>query len=569
MFYLRLAFSKKNLQCVSCVKCMSQATAEAVETSVDDTNRGLNMRPGQVGAEGSPAIDITTMPVLNNPLEDGVYCCLASLPGSSHSLLLNCIKAVLQRCGDAGMTLATACSGTDIVIKVFESAGRVLSHLHGIENFRADHVMSVEIEEKKRAFIRSQFAADFPSMLLLKDVEALKGHRAYCHIAERKRLIPYSHIFTAGFSCTSVSTLNNARAANASSIQLQTSCATADSFYNILEHIRSMSPMVVVLENVKELLNITAGLPQSDGDFVLAQLHSLGYWAAWFVLDAEKYGSIARRRRVYFLAAHLQQGMEQLHDQVTMLATNLIASMETGPGQVHQFVSLTSGSQHDRSADQAEEDEPPAKVAKRSANVSFGMEHLEIYADAGMSWPPDISQLKELETSGFTQRQLEVVYYLHTKWPASKTTPPRFVDVNSSLSRLVTNKSESYCPWSEEAPTLTSQSTLAIRYIATDNKQLVIRAVTGLELLNIIGWSSDMWAKSTPAAITSDNNLLTSLSGNAFSAFAVVPAIITALAAAGAKPSFFRAPCLDDAESVRASAADAHSDGTLSVSLSS
>ena len=66
----------------------------------------------------------------------------------------------------------------------------------------------------------------------------------------------------------------------------------------------------------------------------------------------------------------------------------------------------------------------------------------------------------------------------------------------------------------------------------TPNDSIFIRALSGEELMLLIGWNTQMWSKSAPASKFSEN-LLTSLAGNAYSAYCIGPILITALALAG------------------------------------
>ena len=61
---------------------------------------------------------------------------------------------------------------------------------------------------------------------------------------------------------------------------------------------------------------------------------------------------------------------------------------------------------------------------------------------------------------------------------------------------------------------------------------IFIRALSGEELMLLIGWNKQMWSESMPGSLYSEN-LLTSLVGNAYSAYCIGPVLITALALAG------------------------------------
>ena len=107
--------------------------------------------------------------------------------------------------------------------------------------------------------------------------------------------------------------------------------------------------------------------------------------------------------------------------------------------------------------------------------------------------------------SGLTDRQCEMAVYLNVKYPMvqqESTGPqlplPQFVDVNPSLPRLVASKPETFSPGSTELPTLTSGSTIIMRYIPTGRTAPTIRALIGKELFAITGWTDDMWKDGDP-----------------------------------------------------------------------
>ena len=113
-------------------------------------------------------------------------------------------------------------------------------------------------------------------------------------------------------------------------------------------------------------------------------------------------------------------------------------------------------------------------------------------------------------------------------------------------------------PWSFLVPTITGHSSILMRWQpeAIDEQPPLLRLLTGQELMRVMGWSQSMWAADTEQEMLKDTELLTSLSGNAFSGFACGPVLILGLALAGCTPSMFPAP--------RSSAAGAEDDGASS-----
>ena len=89
---------------------------------------------------------------LPNALASAIDLHLSTLPAGLQIQLLTCLASGLKRCEDAGFTMGTACSGSDIIVKVMGMLHVVLSQQHG---FKVDvsHIMSVEIDKHRRMFL--------------------------------------------------------------------------------------------------------------------------------------------------------------------------------------------------------------------------------------------------------------------------------------------------------------------------------------------------------------------------------------------------------------------------------
>ena len=139
-----------------------------------------------------------------------------------------------------------------------------------------------------------------------------------------------------------------------------------------------------------------------------------------------------------------------------------------------------------------------------------------------------------------TARQEEVAIYLKLAFPASEpTVEPEFCDINMSLMRMIHEECDPRNPWGTAIPTLISHSSILMRWVPPGATGHSYRMLHGLELMHIIGWNDKWWSQGTVLEAL-DPALLTSLAGNAFSAYAVGPALIAALAVLGAvnKPDF-------------------------------
>ena len=109
-----------------------------------------------------------------------------------------------------------------------------------------------------------------------------------------------------------------------------------------MRYIRDRKPRMVILENVADLLEKADESINSDADYVVQELkETAGYtFANWTIMDADKTGSLARRRRLYFQAVDCQEGVT--HEQALAFSESFLHCMETISGNPHSFLDLTA-----------------------------------------------------------------------------------------------------------------------------------------------------------------------------------------------------------------------------------
>ena len=172
-------------------------------------------------------------------------------------------------------------------------------------------------------------------------------------------------------------------------------------------------------------------------------------------------------------------------------------------------------------------------------NPGYKDEHLKAFREANLTWPPANDATAIIDPWGLSQRQLEVVHYLHACYKPSWHNPDNeimpkhkfeFCDVNPTLTRIT----GSLAPWKPHVQTLTGHAKPVVRWQVCDT--IHIKALRGYEMMSLIGWPFCMYkgfAYGKPGSLP-DSDLLANLSGNAYSAFAFGPVAICALAAGGA-----------------------------------
>ena len=450
------------------------------------------------------------------------------MPVPIYMLLLTYLTSFAATVKDA--TVATACSGTDIGVKVLARIGEFWRRQHGL-HIAFEHILACDKDAAVQYFLREQLPA---LKMLVGDVMQLGQMRAQCLMTLKQVVVQGSTLFAAGFSCKSRSPQSVNRADNKHCLREAKACETTITFDQIFAYIKSFHPLIVILENVKELLEKTAeGL--CDAEWIIEQFKTAGYgFAAYYIIEARDHGSLPRRRRLYFIAVDIGAKLLPHITQITSFATSLIAGMQTGPGQPEDYIDMwitPSASDERRSK--------LAKVDKGDCNLKCSDEHFEIFAHNSLVWPPEFSTFFCCIFDRFTDRQLEVLYLLHRVFPMS-TDPGcsiEFVDVNNSLPRLLGWPATHRNPWSQACPTLTCNTVIAMRYDCKG--ETVIRAATGKELMGMIGWTADFWHDGTDPKLLTDDSLLTKMAGNAFSGFAFGVAATVGMALAGMKEDHF------------------------------
>lgn len=468
--------------------------------------------------------------------------------------------------------VATACSGSDIAVICLEFFLWHLRNRFGI-SMSASHVFAAEKDPAKQGFLRSQFDPRF----LFSDVADLSRKCAMNLMTHTSTAVPRCFFVMAGFSCKSRSSLNVRAAANKDCMQRQDlDMETSATFESIFAYITKAFPPMLLLENVTALCEKGVDSAQSDAEWLMSRLRQSGYYVKIFRFDADNYGSPASRLRLYFIAwllfpgVPLEDGSPALK-AITEATAWLDSFMETfciDPLPSEEFIATEPGllAQFQDMAEQSAE--PSAKQAKK--DTCWQNDHCDEFRGHGLAWPPDLSKgslvIQELAHHGtrfergcLSDRAAELLFFIHTKFPfggSAVGSGIEFVDVNPSISRVLATEGRS--PWRQTAPTLTGQALLCVRYRCQSDGLVHVRPATGTESFQMIGWDHTFFSQGR--AMTT-HSLLSNMSGNAFSAFAVLPMLMVAFSGLGVVSSLQ----LSEAEAAKPASIqaglDAYSDG--------
>ena len=480
--------------------------------------------------QGARAAD-DSVPVVPEGIGTAAWLWLSRLPPEMHHKVVEMLRSAKRRLGKP--SFGSAFSGTELTLKLLRMLDDLLDQEHCLK-FDWQHSFCAEKNPAKRAFIRSQHDAP----VVFCDAADLAKMYAMNEVTGEDVVVPFCTAMAAGFSCKSRSRQNNNRAKFKHCISKDTDCETTATFKMLLAYVRVMLPLLLWVENVGDLMQADE-FDVSDYDYVLKAFTDLGYFTQGFAMEATTHGSIAKRSRLYIVAVLLVPGMERFHEQLSAFSSTFLKSSEIGAGNPGEFLNL--------SKDSCVTSERPQKTQR--VDFKYLEEHNEFFRAIDVKWPPSLVAYPHVCTTGMFERHVEVAIFLDCCYPRDPTIEgPEFIDANHSLGRIMgrsahdcTKEDFKKSVWTSQVPTITSMSSILMRWIPPDAKpDVMLRLLTGVELMSVIGWSQVMWAPNTSAEMLADNSTLTSLAGNAFSGYSIGPMLLLGIMLTGASPDMFQ-----------------------------
>jgi site-specific DNA-cytosine methylase len=348
---------------------------------------------------------------------------------------------------------------------------------------------------------------------VFRDMAELGKTRAVNMLTNKMELVPPVDLFLAGFVCVDRSKLNRNRANNINCVQ-DNSGKTGTSFHICASYIETNLPPAILLENVPDLQNKKPGHDDSDMDFILDWLRSRKYAASASVYDARDHGSIQARERLWFRAFLGDVDNEQkLNHCHAVCSACRIPPFSPTVFWGDNFGELSSAT------DWWVED----KGGSRTADPAFRDEHIAVFREAKLEYPPDFSKFDPALVKGIKpleQRGREAVAYAESVEPWPEQMIVQFFDANMSIQYLV-GASGDRDIWSDRCPTFASSSKIMARVELTDGERIWV-LLPGFLLMRLVGWPTDL-------PDCENNKLMTSFAGNAFSAFSIGPILIGTL----------------------------------------
>ena len=203
------------------------------------------------------------------------------------------------------------------------------------------------------------------------------------------------------------------------------------------------------------------------------------------------------------------------------------------------------------------------------------MDHHEIFTASNFDWPVDWSSgsnEEDVPPDGMYPRERESLLFLHRRFAFCLENEAEFVEINSSLPRLLQGcveqdseyKKFKRSPWRTTPGTLIGSGKVAVRYAAPAGSKpaVVVRLLEPIEYLRCIGWDESFCESqffnlrtlpsvdiTPPFTLASYSDLIGNMAGNAWSAYSYA-AVRTALIATSGRYSPTEPPVEVDDEEV-------------------
>ena len=419
----------------------------------------------------------------------------------------------ITRCWNSEIGVGTACSGTDVAIRVVNMLSLMWQARYNLR-LTFKHVFSAEIDPTAQAFI----LAHHKPALLFNDIQALHQGVAFDVMSGESRSVPQADIFIAGFECDSISGLNAASARNRHCVE-EAVGRTGETFKGAVAYVRRNRPIMCIWENVKTLAaretSRAASKPEatlSNLEAVIAVMNLEGYHVEHLLEQASNYGAPQSRERYYLLCfrvADSNSGFDS-KNYCAMWAAQMsktTRALRLGcPIPLQEFLDDPEPTPDEPNDDLA------AKKAKKGS--AFEVDHLEAFNQAGMVWPPNLDEYPEMKAAmtkaKLTQREQELAFYYERMEPLDAESEVEMVhDLNLSM------KFGSHAP-PGLSPCIACSSLLWMRRR--------LRPIKGTEALRIQGVGE------IDSTFVISNKKLMVFAGNAFNGFTFGAVFIAAMA---------------------------------------
>ena len=332
-------------------------------------------------------------------------------------------------------------------------------------------------------------------------------------------MVPEVDVFLCGTPCVNLSAINTSARKAKQHIQSIQNCVgkTGEGFATLVYHLERNKPKLLLWENVTAVTNAKVEQGVSDAHYILGVFEECGYKCQMVVVKAQEHCLGVNRSRIYVIG---------FRGDTTSICRvpRLLGSLKMAPmpfeyvlGDMRSLPFLPS--KHRSQEESAGKD-------------NFRDEHLQYFDHNDMAYPPVFSELREWICDDLAQvllsqtpRKAELTYFASRTEPFPDTLgTPQFFDSNMSLRYLVTDPDSSSSIFQNHVPCLTTHSEIVMRVKHTNGDESW-RVLHGADLLRLIGYG--------PPQKEYSMELLSRLSGNAFSGFSVAVVLLASVASLG------------------------------------
>lgn len=186
------------------------------------------------------------------------------------------------------LRVASMCSGTESPLLALEMVQDALKTL-GAPELHVDHLFSAEIVPYKQAYIER----NFHPKIIFRDITEItsaiheKIPTATTAYGSKVPIPGDVHILIAGTSCVDFSQLNRYRKA----MDQEDGGESSDTFYGVLSYVKAFRPVIVILENVKNV----------EYDTMIESYREIDYEVGGVLIDSKNYYLPQTRQRGYLV----------------------------------------------------------------------------------------------------------------------------------------------------------------------------------------------------------------------------------------------------------------------------
>ena len=332
------------------------------------------------------------------------------------------VRRTVTRMRRSPLRLATACSGTDGIIKwlfKFNCTLGVLGMLPADTCF-FDFAFACECNDDNVKFHKDQFGTSVPLFRDICELGNING--AWDHHTADTMMVPWVALLITGFSCKDVS-LQSCRKRERSDVIRTGQHSTGATWFGVLNFLENNHPWVCLAENVEGLLNQVGTMRE--------QVEALGYILHAIRLNAEQFCLPQKRPRIYFIIVHASYDDFPLADVL-----RIIELLKTQPLDIHTIISsrqpsAASSQVGELGGDSAKQ----SQHAGKKIGEKWFRQHRAVFQAAGLPFvTPTDAELGSCASPGLLScslRERSIIQY----WTLHGCTEG-FLDVSESLERF-------------------------------------------------------------------------------------------------------------------------------------